>query len=339
MRLILVHLCAALVFAASPSAFCQALNYYKETDGVSYLPLRPSSTDPQITGINDPHWVYVHHGIALEHNPNLPADRHQLLLWIPGTKPPNSKAPEPGKLTRGASHTFCLAAASLGYHVIALSYPNLLSASICNEDADPKAFENFRMAIIQGGNTPHLTVARSDSIENRLIKTLQTLAQRLPQEGWNEYLNPDHTIRWDKIAVSGQSQGGGHAALIGLHHKVARVLCFGAPKDYSMKLNAPAAWYATESATPKEVFFAFNHMQDRQGCTPEHQIDNLKALKLDQFGPMTYVDGAHAPFNNSHFLMTNWPGQFVDSQTAHATMINPKYKQMFGEVWVYMLTK
>jgi hypothetical protein len=29
----------------------------------------------------------------------------------------------------------------------------------------------------------------------------------------------------------------------------------------------------------------------------------------------------------------------VDSETAHATMINPKYKQLFGEVWMYMLTK
>jgi hypothetical protein len=338
--MLLLRLCAVLLLVASPGVFGQALNFYKETDGVSYLPLRPNSTDPQITGINDPHWVYIHQGIVLGHSPNLSADRHELLLWIPGTKTPGAKQQsDSGKLIRGASHTFCLAAASLGYHVIALSYPNLLSASICSDDADPKAFENFRMAIIQGGNTPHITVSPANSIQNRLIKTLQTLHQRMPQEGWNEYLNADGTIRWEKIAVAGQSQGGGHAALIGLHHKVARVMCFGAPKDYSVKLNAPATWYATESATPKEVFFAFNHMQDHQGCTPEHQIENLKALKLDQFGPIAYVDGAHAPFNNSHCLMTNWPGQVVDSQTAHGTMINPKYKQLFGEVWIYMLTK
>jgi hypothetical protein len=319
--------------------FAQTAFYFKETDGVSYAPLRPSSTDPAITEHNDPHWVYIDHAITQQHDPRRPADRQELLLWIPGTKPPNSRPTPSGKLTQHASHTFCLVAASLGYHVISLSYPNLLSASICNDDADPKAFENFRMTIIQGGKNPHITINRWDSIENRLIRVLQTLAQRLPQEGWDTYLNADHSIRWEKIAVAGQSQGGGHAALIGLHHKVARVLCFGAPKDFSIKLNAPAAWYGEESATPKELFFSFNHMQDRQGCTPEHQLDNLKALRLDQFGAQVYVDGAQPPFGNSHILMTNYPGEYVSSETAHATMINPKYKTMFGNVWIYMLTK
>jgi hypothetical protein len=185
----------------------------------------------------------------------------------------------------------------------------------------------------------HITVSRTDSIENRLIKLLQYLSQHDPQEGWNAFLNLDGSINWEKIAVGGQSQGGGHAALIGIHHKVERVLCFGAPKDFSTALHAPAAWYAKPGATSKDHYFAFNHEQDHQGCTPENQIDNLKALEMERFGPPTLVDGISAPYNNSHILMTDYPGRKIDSQTAHATMLNPRYKDMFGEVWRYMLTK
>jgi hypothetical protein len=307
--------------------------------GVTFLPIRPSATDPAIKDFDDPHWVYVQREIALGRDAQLPADRHVLLLWIPGTKPPTAPVPEPGHVLRGASHAFCLLAASLGYHVIALSYPNSLSASSCNNDVEPEAFEKFRMAIIAGGESKHITVRRTDSIENRLIKLLQALTRLRPREEWGQFLNGDGSIKWDAVAVAGQSQGGGHAALIGLHHRVARVLCFGAPKDYSIALQAPAAWYAQPSATPKELFFAFNHQQDRQGCSPEHQFDNLRALKLDQFGPPILVDGATAPYQNSHVLMTNYPGTKVDSLTAHGTMVNPKNSQLFGDVWRYMLTR
>ena len=138
---------------------------------------------------------------------------------------------EPGRVVRGASHAFCLLAASLGYHVIALSYPNTLSASSCNEDAEPAAFEDFRMAIIQGGASKHITVSRKQTaLRNRLIKLLQSLAKRSPREAWDSFLNADGSMRWEKIAVAGQSQGGGHAALIGIHHRTTRVLASARPR-------------------------------------------------------------------------------------------------------------
>jgi len=328
--------CAAIVHGqVSP----QSLFAPRVTDGVTNTPILPSSTSSEIREFDEPHWVYVRNDIILNHDSTLPADRRELLLYIPGTQPPHMKAPEPGHLAHHASHTFCLMAASLGYHVISLSYPNSLSASSCNNEPEPSAFEEFRLAIISGGATKHITVTRPNSIENRLIKLLSYLAQHNPQEGWDAFLNLDGSINWEKIAVAGQSQGGGHAALIGIHHHVSRVLCFGAPKDYSIALRAPAAWYLEDGATPKERYFAFNHEQDHQGCSPEHQLENLKALKLDQFGPPTLVDGISAPYNNTHILMTNYPGSTVDSATAHGTMLNPKNKDLFADVWKYMLTK
>lgn len=312
----------------------------KQTEqALNGLMVRPSQTDPEIKNFDDPHWVYVSRDIVVKHDAQLPADRHELLLWIPGTRPPNMPEPEPGRIARSASHEFCKMAATLGYHVIALNYPNSLSASSCNNESDPGAFEQFRMAIIAGGESKHITVSRTDSIENRLIKLLRLLSEKRARENWAQFLNEDGTIKWEQIAVAGQSQGGGHSALIATHHKVKRVLCFGSPKDYSVALKAPAAWYGKDSATPKDRFFAFNHEQDRQGCKPADQLENLRALKLDQFGPPVKVEDSAPPFAHSHILMTNYPGTKVDSRTAHGTPISGKNRELFGEVWRYLLTE
>ena len=307
-------------------------------EGVRYELVRPSATDSEIHDFDDPHWVYFPLAPVADGKGEA-KERPELLLWIPGTRPPNVKQPEPGHVLRGASHAFCAYAATLGYHVLSLSYPNSLSASSCNNDSEPKAFETFRMSIIAGGTSPHITVSKTDCIENRLIKALQYLGKKYPDGGWSKYLTEQGEIRWESIAVAGQSQGGGHAALMGVHHHVARVLCFGAPKDYSTALNAPAAWYGEMAATPKDRFFAFNHEQDRQGCTPEHQMDNLKALGLDALHAPVMVDQATPPFENSHVLMTNYPGGHIESLKAHGTMIDPKNEALFKPVWTYMLTQ
>lgn len=335
-RRLVVSLLGLSLLAAAP--LTQAQNS-RMTDGVTHTLFKPSALNPEADPkFDEPHWVYVQRDIVVQHDPKLPADRHELLLFIPGTQPPGLKEPEPGKVRIYASHGFCLMAASLGYHVISLSYPNSISASSCNKEPDPEAFEKFRLSIIQGGTAPHISVGRIDSIENRLIELLALLAKRFPQEDWGAYRNADGSPKWEKIALAGQSQGGGHAALIGIHHKVPRVICFGAPKDYSQALQKPAAWYLKPGATPKSAYFAFNHDQDRQGCTPPQQIANLRELKLDQFGPPTSVDTTPAPYGGSHILMTNYPGTKVDSQTAHGTMLSLKNKERFGEVWRYMLT-
>lgn len=318
-----------------PVAWAQADELTRQA--LSGLAIRPGTTDPEIKDFNEPHWVYVHRDIVVNHDPKLPDDRHELLLWIPGTRPPNMPESQPGKLVRSASNEFCKLAATLGYHVIALSYPNTISASSCNKESEPGAFEEFRLAVIEGGTTKHIAVSKTDCIENRLIKLLKALAEKRAREEWSQFLNEDGSIKWERIAVAGQSQGGGHAALIGIHHRVTRVLSFGAPRDFSMALQAPAAWYLKGSATPKEHFFAFNHEQDRQGCTPGQLLENLRALKLDAHAPTVKVENSKPPYNNSRMLMTNHPGGKVDSRTAHGTMLSPKNRELFEPVWRHML--
>ncbi len=307
---------------------------------VTSVSIKPSLTDPEIKNYDEPHWIYVNRDIVVDRKADLAQDRHELLLWIPGT---GSR----GHDAQGLANL----AADLGYHVVTLMYPDDTAASACADDGNPKAFEQFRMAIIEGGDAAYrngnktISIPRPESIENRLIKLLQHLHDKRPLEQWAQFLNPDGSIKWESIAVAGQSQGGGHAALIGVKHKVERVLCFGSPKDYSKKLKAPAAWYAETSATPKGQFFAFNHHQDPNTCTPEEMLANLKALGLETFGKVAEVDTETAPCHHAAILYTSYPPVTITgpesdgAKTAHGAAISTKNAERWKDVWTYMLTE
>jgi hypothetical protein len=301
-------------------------------ENVTTIKVRPSDTDPAIKTFDTSHYVFVNDAILVSHSAALPADRHELLLWIPGTQATESEGPI-------AATGFCKLAADVGYHVIILKYPNDESASVCRNDTDPAAFEKFRLALIAGGTSEHIAIGRADSIENRLEKLLIHLRKTRPDEAWEQFLGPDGGIKWSTIAVAGQSQGGGHAALIGIKHRVARVICTGAPKDYSLARDRPAAWLTSDSATPKGCFFALNHQQDHQGCSPAQQSENLRALKLDALGKPVDVDHARAPYNHSRILTTNYPGGKLPSKEAHGTGISARNESVFDDVWLYMLTE
>lgn len=337
---------------------------------ISILHVRPSATDPAIKTFDTPNRIYLRPATA-EAQTDLAPLRGELLLWIPGTvapaanaqgkvdakataksksapepalppavvAPPDADAPaEPRGAGREGAAAFCELAARLGYHVISLRYPNDRSASVARFDEDPAEFERFRLALIVGGKSKHLEIPRTESIEHRAEKLLQHLARTRPDDGWSQFLAADGTLRWEKIAVAGQSQGGGHAALIGLRHRVARVICTGAPKDYNLRLDAPAAWLTRESATPKSRFFTFNHLQDRQAATFPQQLANLRALGLGAFGNFVIVDTAAPPYRGARMLFTNYPGGTLSSQEAHTSVISWRNADVFGRVWRHLLT-
>ena len=300
--------------------------------------IRPSATDPSIRTYDLPHDVYVNRDIVVDKKPGLPEDRHELVLWITGTH-------IKGTPYRNGAVAFCNLAADLGYHVVALTYPNDVAAAQFRKDSNPSTFGVFRMAIIQGGRTKYISIEPSESIQNRLIKLLQYLQENRPKDNWGQFLNRSGSIKWESIAVAGQSQGGGHAALIGIQYRTARVLCFGSPKDYNTALNEPAKWYHRPSATPKNRFFAFNHLQDPMGCTPEQLRENLKALELDAFGPPANVDHESMPYHHSRILFTGYPEVTVTGEesegalAAHTSVISGKYSDGRKQVWTYMLTE
>ena len=294
--------------------------------------VRPSATDRAIRTFDNPHGIYL---------PGGDKPRGELLLFLPGTNPRPRQAP--------AARRFCRTASACGYHAVYLMYPNDVSAAqVARGGAtDVDAFSEFRRALVEGADTPYAKVPRAESIENRAVKLLRFLERERPREGWGAFLDADGAaVRWEKVAVAGQSQGGGHAAWIATRRRVARVLCFGSPKDYDTARRAPARWYdARPSATPPARFFAFNNVYDRQGCNYDRQVENLKALGVYRLGAAD-VDREKPPYGRARALFTRWPGRAggTDSRDAHTSVIRdnvtaPDGSPLFAPVWRYMLTE
>jgi hypothetical protein len=286
----------------------------------------PSATDPAINTFDVTHAVYFNPAVK---------SRNKLVVFLPGTGGGGTKGPV----------LFSQAASDLGFHVISLTYPSAIAASICQTDSDEDCFENFRQEIITGQDRSSLIdVNKANSIENRLQKLLVYLGQNKAKEGWGRYLTNKNEIKWDDMILTGLSQGGGHAPLIAKYHRVSRVIMFSAPKDYDVKNKRPAKWYG-KGATPTSRFFSFVHIQDRQGCDYPQQLEILRTMGLYEFGEPADIDKTPFPYNNSHILITNYPGKEVTSGEAHTSVMTdlrtPRDQNgvpLFKPVWIYMLT-
>jgi len=157
-------------------------------------------------------------------------------------------------------------AVRLGYRVIGLMYQNNVevvgvcggSANPVGHSLDPDCSGNMRLEILDGiDHSSAVNVTRANSIENRLVKLLAYLDNQFPEEGWSRFLEKDGTPRWSQIAVSGQSQGSGQAALIGKLHHVNRVVMFSGPPDARVP-DVTDPWIEI-GETPAAKYFALFH--------------------------------------------------------------------------------
>lgn len=306
----LLCLASLLIFSSLP-----ALNMPCIAQATVGESIKPSDTDARIHAFDDPHMVWLPQG----------QKRDQLLVFLPGTGgQPKERFP------------FAVTAAVLGYHVISLMYPDTVAAQqVCANSTDPEAHMHFRKAIIQGGDWQDIHIDPQDCIESRLIKLLLYLSKKAPNAGWDQYLTASREIDWSKIAISGQSQGGGHAYVISKIHPVARVLMFGSPKDYSFNSNQPATGFDSDTKTPLTHYFAFNHIKDSgHGCSHEQQSAIFDRLKLKPLG-VIIAEQTKGDYKHAHLIYTDLP---VESGNFHGSVIQGKMETC-KPTWKYMLTE
>lgn len=243
----------------------------------------PQSTEPKLTGWLDPHIAAA---------PRQPLSSPHLWIFLCGSY---------GKPQRQVSIIEHIA--SMGHWVINLRYPNDWTiGGLSRRSAHLHAHEALRLQILDGrARSGLLDLPPQDCILNRLQKLLIWLAWRHPEQGWSAFLNGDEP-QWDRIAVAGHSQGGGHAAIMGKQLPLERVVMLSAPADCVDGDEAPAPWLSRSGATPPENYFGFAHLRD-------HAIGRItlawEALGLAAFGPVTKVDTCSPPFRNSHRLVTD----------------------------------
>lgn len=233
-----------------------------------------SATDPDIDDV-----IGVHH-VAIG-----PAAGRigRLLLFLPGT-------------TASAQMyaTLIERAAGTGYHAIGLAYENELAVNaLCAGMGASGCHEDVRREVLLGSDeSDRVDVGPSNSVYHRIESLLAYLDALAPYEGWGAFRNANGTLRWDRVVVSGHSQGAGHAAFIARLERVAQVVLFSGTE--------PAPWtQAGDFATPAEDFHGFAHRLEPIYAPIQASWDNIGIP-----GTPTGVDGAAPPFGGSQQLFT-----------------------------------
>ncbi|MBN1543717.1 T9SS type A sorting domain-containing protein [candidate division KSB1 bacterium] len=285
----------------------------------------PTQTDSNITGNNEPHYVYLDHSVPALDN---------LLLFFPGTN-----------ATGWDYRLFLKTAAQMGYHVIGLSYENLASINleVCRNTRDTTCHGRARQEIWFGEDTHDvIQVSYPNSVMNRLVNVLQELAVLQPFDGWQNFLNQDRMVNWSKVVAAGHSQGAGHAAFASKNFALKRVIMISWT-DW-MWPGRTAGWISKPGPTPDSSYYGFIHTGDASIYNGVPTTWN--ELGMSMYGPILSVDMISAPFDYTHSLITSAAIDTTPTQTNfhNATCVDwvapvdaNTGQPLFLPVWQYLL--
>lgn len=257
----------------------------------------PSNTDPAITTYNSQHFVSVQTGGVL---------KNVLVVYIPGTN-----------RTPSSSKAFAVKARNMGYHAISLTYQNNTAGNpLCSPTTDLTCHERLRREVIDGiDRHPSASVTPTNSIINRLTKLLIYMNTAQPTQGWGQYI-VNGQINWSKVIVSGHSQGGALAGVIGRYYPIKRVILFSMV-DF-MNNNQIPSW--EKLTANNEKYYGLINQNDELVPWPRVKIV-WNAAGWMTYGTYKNVDYTASPYSNTHLLITN--------RASPSTSIDP-YHNMTG---------
>ena len=283
--------------------------------------VQPNTADPLSGAPNNFHYIYTNQNTT---------QKNKLFLFFPGT------GAVPFLYREILKH-----AANLGYHSIGLTYPNNDAINqICLTTTDTTCHSRARLEVFDGiDRHSDLNVDVNNCIERRTLMLLKYLNTTYPAENWGQYYSGNQ-IEWEKVIVSGHSQGGGHAGIISKIKQVDRVVMFAA-MDWITLLNRNADWINWNGQTADHKYYGFTHQNDE--AVDFNKIQTTWAnYGMNSFGSLILVDTTSTPYNNSHQLYTllapaNDPTKFHNSVVVdlHTPMNNSL--PIFAPVWTYMI--
>lgn len=237
----------------------RAAQFDSTPDPMVVLEVQPEQTSPEYATSEPPHCVVFPPGRTI----------NTVVLFIGGS------FSKPKDYAR-----FCIHAASLGWGVISLAYPNEVPTAPLGSRAEPNVFADYRQELCFGSPvSTAVAIDSTQSIVTRATKLLQYLHRTYRHQGWSKHLDAAGLISWRHLRLAGHSQGAGHAAYLGKKHQVERVVLFSGPNDYSTYFGRPAPWLNELGATPASRYFALLHRHDEVVPYPQ-QVANLQALGL-----------------------------------------------------------
>lgn len=249
--------------------------------------------------------------------------RNQLFLFLHG-----------GGGTAGGAGLITTTAAEQGFHALAVTYPmNVLPSQFCASGADGGSCqESFRREILEGADfSPHITITRANSVENRALKLLRYLDSAHPGENWAQF-DSTGSLRWSKITVYGHSMGASNAALLAKLHLLPRVCLSGPATDIAL-------WWSN-AATPAANIYGFSHAQD-----PMYTGQQSGWTAMSLAGTLADVAASSPPYANTHRLLATTPPagagtDYHNSPTMDgATPKDGANVPVYKPVWIYMMTE
>lgn len=259
---------------------------------------------------------------------------NKLFLFLPGT----GAGP-------GGYQDVLRTAGQVGYHVLGLSYVNNNTiGSLCTGYGDTCQGQ-ARTEDFYGGNfSAVLTVDSADAIRTRILDALKYLNTNYPTEGWGQYLYSPDSILWNKVCISGHSQGAGMASIIAYWFSVDRAVFFATGGDPSAPGNV-AAWMDSTSATPASRKYAFDHRQDELFWGTNNATPVIwDTLGLCTYGNYISVDTLSGNFYGRHCFTSNLVITSADSLVYHDCVATDGTTPLTGSVptyqpvWIYMMT-
>jgi hypothetical protein len=151
---------------------------------------------------------------------------------------------------------------------------------------------------------------------------LQYLSKYDESGNWSQYLEKGMTRpNWSKIAIAGQSQGGGMGQFIAQHENVYRVISFSGGWDYSNSADKMiAGWYFNKNLTPMENWFATYNIN-------ESAANSLKDICIALKIPSDHIFALDKPLGNAAAASAN-PNPY------HGDGIR---NTAYQEIWITML--
>ena len=280
----------------------------------------PKTTDTTITTFLSTHFVTVQTGGIL---------KNILVVYIPGTN-----------RTPSSSRAFTMKAASMGYHALSLTYQNNTTGNgICASTGDTSCHRRLRSEVLDGiDRHPSVVISPVNSVIHRLTKLLIYLHKAQPTQGWGQYIL-NGQVNWSKVIVSGHSQGGALAGLIGKLYPVRRIVMFSIV-DYLDNGKIPS-WETLPANN--ENYYALTNQNDE--LIPWNKVRYIWTVTgWLSYGSVKNVDYILPPYSNTHMLITNrsTPSTSIDpyhNMTGVDSYIpkNAQGRYVYEKAWEYFL--